>query len=262
MLPFVLTLRLARPEIPVFYMIRGDEATYVQQHGRWLRAKIAVLFQKALMRLGCHFVLVSEDLRALFEKRLGPIRPSYVLPNTLGKQIPPVRTFDGTLALVGHFNSVKNIEWAIKNLGSGRFHVHLFGNYDHPEEWRRPWLQSHGFVEDLPNQLRRSCSLVILSCTSAGFPNVALDALEAGCGIVVHRGFPFKYLPIHEAWRFDTPGEAKNVPQGQCGNPGCSDLERVLERLLRERRDFKVDNPEIIKLVESRWEDRVWSILG
>jgi len=262
MAPFVAILWLLRPAIPVFYMVRGDEITFVKQRGRRLRARIALSLQRLLVRLDCQFVFVCEDLRVLFQERLGCIERSFVLPNTLGKRLPAARTFDGTLALVGHFNSVKNIEWAIKNLSSGRFRVHLFGNYGHPEEWQRPWLQSHGFVEDLSNQLRQSCSLVVLSCMSAGFPNVALDALEAGCGIVVHRDFPFKYLPIHDAWRFDMPQAAKNGPHEASGDSGPSNLEQVLERLLREQRDFKEDNPELIRLIESSWEEKVWNILG
>jgi len=41
-----------------------------------------------------------------------------------------------------------------------------------------------------------------------------------------------------------------------------SELELVLERLLQEGRDFKKDNPEFIKLIESEWEKRVWEIFG
>ncbi len=40
----------------------------------------------------------------------------------------------------------------------------------------------------------------------------------------------------------------------------AGELELVLERLLCEKRDFKEDNPKLIKLIESDWEKRVWEI--
>lgn len=259
MAPFVAVLKLLKPSIPVVYMVRGDEISFVQRHGRRLRARVALWFQKLLARLGCHFVFVCEDLLALFEERMGKITNASVLPNTLGKPVPAVRPFDGRVGLIGHFDSVKNIEWAIQNLSGGRFEVHLFGNYTYPEEWHRPWLQSHGFVQDLRSQLRDKCSLVVLSYVDAGFPNVVLDALEAGCGVVVHDRFPFKYLPVHEAWRFSLASKMLSQQQ-EAGMP--SDLECTLGRLLREKRDFKNDNNVLIELVESDWEQRVWEILS
>lgn len=255
MFPFIFLLRLFRPSISVYYMVRGDEITYVKHYKRYLRALIAVIFQKLLLIFNCKFVFVCEDLRCLFEKRLGLIKKSYVLPNTLGKPLPSTRPFDGRLSLVGDFNTVKNIEWAIENLSGGRFEVHLFGNQTLPEKWRRPWLYPHGVVGDLKTELLASSSLLILADTSAGFPNILVEALEAGCGVLVHREFPFKYLPISDNWRFSL-SPSNNGYNGSAE----SELETVLNRLLREGRDFKHDNPELVKLIESDWQEKVWKI--
>ena len=78
--------------------------------------------------------------------------------------------------------------------------------------------------------------------------------------MVVHRDFPFKYLPIADEWRF-------NLNSLKHGNYKSKDeyngeLESVLDRLLYEKRDFKHDNPELIKLIESDWEQRVWEIFS
>jgi len=211
-----------------------------------------------LNTLGCHFVFVCEDLCILFEKRLGPISKSHVLPNTLGKPLPDIRPFDGRVALVGDFNTVKNVEWAIENLCSGKFEIHLYGNQTVPEKWRRPWLNAHGFVRDLTSALQHSASIVALSYIDAGFPNVLIESLEAGCGVVIHRRFPFKYLPIADEWRFSlNPSD----PNGRnTKNNRESNLEFVLDRLLQEKRDFKRDNLELIRLIESDWEKRVWEV--
>jgi len=239
-------------------MVRGDEITYVKQRKRYIRALVAFLFQKLLEVLGCRFVFVCDDLKVLFEKRLGLIRKSCVLPNTLGKRLPDTRPFDGRIALIGDFNTVKNIEWAIQSLSNGKFEVHLYGNRSLPEKWKKPWLHTHGVVENLTSALRQSVSLVILSCFSAGFPNVIIEALEAGCGVVVHREFPFKYLPISDEWRFSLNSTDRDNCNSKTKNE--SELELVLDRLSREKRDFKEDNPELIKLIESDWEKRVWGI--
>jgi len=258
--PLIAMLKLLRPNLPVYYMVRGDEITYVKHDRRYFRAFVAVILQRLLNVLGCHFVFVSEDLRLLFEKRLGKIRRSSVLPNTIGKLLPEIRPFDGRVALVGDFDTVKNIEWVIENLSSGKFEVHLFGNRMFPQKWKRPSLHAHGLVEDLTSALRQSASLVVLPDISAGFPNVVIEALEAGCGVVVHREFPFKYLPISNEWRF----ELNSTGGKNCGSEADpkTKLGSVLERLLKEKRDFKQDNPELIELVESDWEKRVWEIFS
>lgn len=260
MAPSILLLKLIRPSVPVYYMVRGDEATYVKYAKRYFRAFVGIILQRLLNALRCHFVFVCEDLRVLFENRLGKIRRSSVLPNTIGKPLPEIRPFDGCVALAGDFNTVKNIEWAIEHLSSGKFEVHLFGNRMLPEKWKRPWLHLHGIVKDLTSALRQSASLVVLPDISAGFPNVVIEALQAGCGVVVHRDFPFKYLPISNEWRFDL--NSLNGENYDSEADPKSDLESVLERLLEEKRDFKQDNPELIELVESDWEARVWEIFG
>jgi glycosyltransferase involved in cell wall biosynthesis len=259
--PFILLLKLIRPSVPVYYMVRGDEVTYVKQANRYFRAFVATVFQKLLNRLGCHFVFVCEDLLVLFEKRLGHIRKSCVLPNTLGKRLSDIRPFDGRIALVGDFDTVKNIEWAIDSLSSGKLEVHLYGNRTLPEKWRRGWLHAHGIVQDLTSCLRDSCSLVVFPDTSAGLSNVVVEALEAGCGVVVHREFPFKYLPISAEWRFDLYSPNHENHNSKISDQR-SDLECVLDRLLHEKRDFKKDNPELIELIESDWEQRVWEIFS
>lgn len=258
--PLIIVLGVICPGIPVYYMVRGDEITYVKQDKRCFRAFVALVFQKVLALLRCHFVFVCEDLRILFQKRLGPLRKCFVLPNTLGKRLPEIRPFDGRLALIGDFNTVKNIEWAIENLSDGKFEVHLYGNHTLPEEWQRPWLHAHGVVENLTSALRESVSLIVLSYIDAGFPNVIIEAFEAACGVVVHRNFPFKYLPISEEWRFSMNLSYCNTYNSKAKNE--SELESVLDRLLHEKRDFKCDNPEFIQLIESDWEKSVWEIFG
>jgi len=256
--PHVLALRLLRPGIPIYYMIRGDEITYVKHSKRHFRAVVALLFQKLLVLVKCHFVFVCEDLRVLFEKRLGPIKKHSVLPNTLGKHLPPTRPFDGRLGLIGDFATVKNIEWTIEQLHSGRFEVHLYGNRTLPEKWQRSWLCAHGFVKNLASVFRRSVSLIVLSYVDAGFPNVVIEALEAGCGCVVHTEFPFEYLPVADKWRFSL----NSSDHCNCSweNEQENNLEFVLTRLQQERRDFKRDNPELIRLIESDWEKKVVEI--
>ena len=261
MAPFILVLKLTHAGIPVYYMVRGDEITYVRQRRRHIRAIVAFLFQRLLVSLGCHFVFVCEDLYVLFEKRLGLIRKSSVLPNTLGKRLPTLRSFDRCVALVGDFGTVKNIEWALENLSKGRFEIHLYGNRTLPEKWVRPWLHAHGVVNDLTSALRQSGALVVLPYVEAGLPNVLVEALDAGCGVVVHRGFPFKYLPISDEWRFDLLPSNKAACNSNSGDRK-SGLESMLNRLSRDKRDFKRDNPELVKLIESDWEKRVWEVFG
>ena len=256
MAPCVVLLRLRWRDAPVYYMVRGDEATYAMKSGRPIRAYGAVLCQKILKLLGCYFVFVCDDLRVVFEKRLGPIERAAMLPNSIGRRLPATKPCNGRIAIVGDFGTVKNTEWAIENLSSGKYKVHLYGARKLPEKWRRSWLVNHGVVADLTEELKKQPALLLLPYVDAGFPNVIVEALQAGCPVVVHDRFPFQYLPYHDAWRFrlsDNPGS----------DPGDapSDLELFLDRVHDRKGDFASDNEQLVKIIESSWEDRVWDIL-
>jgi len=248
--PLAVLLRILRPQCPVFYMVRGDEVTYTAFAGRRFRSLVALLFQKALAVAGCRFVFASADLRRVFVRRLGRIRRSSLLPNTLGRPLPPSRPFDGRVALVGDFGTAKNIEHAIAALDGAGFRVDLYGNRSLPPQWRRPWLHAHGNVEDLVNRLKGS-SLVVLASLSEGFPNVLVEAVQAGCGVAVHSEFPFHRLPIAPAWRFDLSGRGD-----------ADSLRPVLDRLRAEQRNFKQDNRRLVTLLESNWPSRVREIFA
>lgn len=250
--PIVLFLKLLCPSLKAFYFVRGDEITWAHHHKRKARARLAFFFQWLLNTVHCVFVFVSKDLESLFEKRLGSIHKKAFAPNTLGIQLPPIRPFDGRVTLVGDFRTVKNIEGALARLESGNFLVDLYGNTSLPCEWERPWLTAHGVVRNLPECLKHS-TMVVFTSSTEGFPNVLLDALKAGCAVLVPFGFPFEYLPISPAWRFalsDTP--AKEGPDS---------LEQVLLGHYSSRRDFKADNKDLIRLVESDWRAHVWKAL-
>ena len=103
--------------------------------------------------------------------------------------------------------------------------------------------------------MKMNPALVILPYIDAGFPNVVIEALLAGCPVTVHDKFPFRYLPIHGAWRFKLLEGALTDDQRS-----LSDLEVFLDGLLREQRDFAKDNKPLIELVESDWERRVWEV--
>ena len=192
MAPCVVLLRLRWRDMPVYYMVRGDEATYAIERGRPIRAYVAVICQKILRLLECYFVFVSEDLRAVCESRLGPIRRAGILPNSIGRRLPAIRRWNGRIALVGDFGTVKNTEWAIENLSGGKYEGHLYGARTLPEKWRRSWLINHGIVADLTEELTKQPALLLLPYVDAGFPNVIVEALQAGCPIVVHDRFPFR----------------------------------------------------------------------
>lgn len=244
--PLAAALRFLIPGIVICYMVRGDEISYARHGGRPVRAWIALAFQRMLAACGCRFVFASEDLCEVFRGRLGPLGGSSVLPNTLGRVLGPTRAFDGEVAVVGEFGSVKNIEPVLEALSDGSFRVHVFGNSTVPRRWIRPWLKSHGRVTDLSEQLR-SCSVVVLNSVSEGFPNVLVEALEAGCAVVVRRGFPFEHLPVDANWRFD---------------PSCTDLKGLLQRLAMQRRDFIADNGPLVRLIESDWQGRVGDVFA
>ena len=248
MWPLVALLRCIRPAMRIFYMVRGDQVAWSLHSGRRFRARMAEIFQKLLGKLGCRFVFASDDLHEVFATRFGTIRCASVLPNTVGESLPPIRPFDGKVAVVGDFGTVKNIEHVLDSLEGGNFPVELFGNSSLPEYRRRPWLKAHGQVPDLTADLR-SVSLVVLASVSEGFPNVLLDALQAGCGVVVHNEFPFKNLPINENWRFHLrTGAGKSLPE-------------VLEELRAAKLDFRSNNKALIELVESDWSRRVFACL-
>lgn len=257
MAPLLIPLRLFHRRIPVFYMVRGDEVTYAKQAGHGLQARAALLCQRLLKRLGCHFVFVCEDLRALFEQRLGAFKRCSVLPNTIGRPMPPIGRFSRRVALVGDFGTVKNTEWALQRLSRGEYLVDLYGAREVPAEWRRPWLNCRGVVADLHGELAKRPALVLLPYIDAGFPNVVVEAMSAGCPVAVHQKFPFQHLPVHDAWRFTLSDNGVTTADSK-----PSELESFLNRLREQQRDFRQDNTDLVELVESSWEKRVWDVLG
>lgn len=252
--PFIAVVRFLLPSLTLVYMVRGDQILWARFHKRKIRAWTANIFQKWMSRLGCVFVFASEDLRITFTKRLGPINRTEVLPNTVGHPLPPSRPFDGRIAVVGDFETVKNIEFVLNSLCEGRYHVDLFGNTSLPEKWKRPWLQSHGIVADLSSHLKH-CSLVVLSSVTEGFPNVVVEALEAGCCIVAPEGAPFRRLPLNTRWRY------KMEPFNGHPKAGSNKkLTHVLHHIMTKQPDFKADNRVLYELIESDWEKRIWEI--
>jgi len=252
--PFIAVVRFLFPSLTLVYMVRGDQVSWARFQGRIVRARVAQILQKWMFKLGCVFVFASEDLRAAFTERLGPLRRADVLPNTVGYPLPPSRPFDGRVAVVGDFGTVKNIEFVLNSLRKGQYHVDLFGNTSMPEQRKQPWLQSHGVVADLPSHLKR-CSLVVLSSVSEGFPNVVVEALEAGCCVVAPNGSPFKELPLSPVWRY-----RMEPCNGHASSNHNEELTHVLRRLLAEQPDFRTDNRELYDLIESDWENRIWEI--
>lgn len=259
--PLVWILKLLRRDLPVYYMVRGDEVTWAQHANRPLRARAGRALQRLMVRLRCRFVFASADLHETFVERLGPIAWARVLPNTLGEPLPDIRPFDGRLAVVGDFASVKNIECVIECLAGGEHRVDLYGNRSMPDAWKRPWLHAHGFVRDLKSALGKS-SLLVLASVSEGSPNVLLDALQAGCGVVVHRGFPFRRLPVAEQWRFRLNRVRRPGAASGRGAADSADLPSVLRKLRSGRQDFKRANPALIRLVESDWRRRVLDVFA
>ena len=250
MVPLVALLKIINRNMTVYYMVRGDQVTWARHAKRSVRAWTARVFQKLMIILGCRFVFASKDLRQKFIRRFGEINWARVLPNTKGGPLPDIRAFDGRLAVVGDFESVKNIEYVLENLDGSGFNVSLYGNSKLPEMWKRPWLNACGVVDDLKSHLQNN-SLVVLASISEGFPNVLIDALEAGCGIVAHKKFPFEHLPLSDDWRFEL-----NAPPDHTD----SHLPSVLKNLRYSKEDFKSKNKALIDLIGSDWSARVFDI--
>ncbi len=239
MAPLFFLLRLFRPGHQLFYLLRGDEAGEALHAGRKLRARVALSGQRQLRRMGARFIYVSRDLQDRIEERIGPA-PGTLLPNTLGRPVPDTRPLDRRIGLVGDFGTVKNIEHVLEELRDTSWELHLFGNRELPRAWRLPNLVTHGMVPDLVEQLRKHCSLVVLSSSSEGFPNVLLEALEAGCSVLLHDRFPFRHLPLAPAWRYQ-------LKQGS--------LRERLDSLLGRDCQFKQENQELVELVIRGWGD-------
>jgi hypothetical protein len=259
MAPVAGIVRLVQPSCRLLYFIRGDEYGWAVNERRYVRGALALVFQKWLSLLRCRFVFVSEDLLCRFEQRLGPIHDKVVLPNTVGRVLPASRPVSRRLGLVGDFESVKNIEWALASLSRGMFDVALFGNHRLPARWKRPWLTAHGLSENLARDLAMHCDLVVLCSVSEGFPNVLIDACEAGCSVVMPFGYPFAALPIVPEWRVEMDGLTAALARESAGHE--SQLERRLLTLLREQRNFHADNPALFELLESDWNERVRAVV-
>lgn len=242
MAPLVLLLKLRRPSLGVRYMVRGDEYLEARARQRRLRAWTAVVLQGLLARLGARFVFVSWDLEELFLSRHPNLRDTRVLPNTLGRPLPPVRPFDGRVAVVGEFGGLKRIEWLLEELEESGCEAHVFGNATLPVRWKQPWVVSHGHVGDLVAELGMHCTLLAMASVSEGFPNVVIDAQASGCAIVLPETFPFARFPLAPTWRF---------PQ----EPGG--LRRRLAELGRAPRDFTLENGKLRDLLESDWGRRI-----
>lgn len=248
--PCLLVLKILKPKVRQYYMVRGDEISYVLLRKRYFRAIVAFVLQYLAKRLGCNFIFVCKDLEVLFEKRYGTIKKKVVFPNTLGVKLPEINEVGNRTAIIGDFNSVKNIEWVLESLSSGRYEVHVYGNRSLPEKYNKAWVVSHGIVSDLTSEFKKCPALLVLPYTDAGFPNVINDALLAGCPSVVHDKFPFTYLPYSDNWRYVLTKKPS------------SNLVSFLDYLVTSKRDFKKDNPELISLIESSWEDRVREIFN
>ncbi|NMC62406.1 MAG: glycosyltransferase [SAR324 cluster bacterium] len=235
--PTVVLLKALRPNLRINYMVRGDEWGEFIYQGRRLRAWFALFGQRLLRTAGVRFVFVSWDLKDRIEARIGDTT-HVILPNTLGHSISQIKVFDGRIGLVGDFASVKNIEYVLEELSKTTWECHLFGNRTLPETWNNRNIISHGMVDDLVAELKENCSLVVFSSLSEGFPNVLLEALEAGCSVLVHDSYPFQQLPISKFWRYNLePGSLRNR----------------LQQLIDEPRDFLRDNREFMELVAKDW---------
>lgn len=200
--PVVFLLKIISPRIRVYYMVRGDEIYEASAKKRKLRVYIAFFFQWCLWRLiKAKHLFVSWDLENLFVNRYGCNGNRTVLPNTTGRSVPPSRFFDGDVAVVGDFCSIKDIEWVLEELDGSEFKINIYGNSDLPAKWKRPGIVAHGHVNNLEKSLANSTMLIIAS-NSEGYPNIVNDALLAGCAVMVHDDYPFKYFPLADQWKF------------------------------------------------------------
>ncbi len=209
------------------------------------------------MSPGCLSLTAISIPEGVTGLEFGTFKNCSVLPNTIGRPMPSIRRFEGRVALVGDFGTVKNTEWALQRLSHGKYEVDLYGSREVPDEWRRPWLTCRGVVANLTQELAQRPALVLLPYVDAGFPNVVVEALLAGCPVAGHEEVPFRHLPVHDAWRFSLSGNGDHSSNGK-----PSDLESFLGRLHEHRRDFRQDNADLLRIVESNWEQRVWDVLG
>jgi hypothetical protein len=240
--PLVLAIRIRWPGTRVMYLVRGDEILEARWRGRWLRAWLAGRMQTLMVRCGVEFVFVSWDLEALFLERHPRLHGTRILPNTAGCVLPPVRPFDGRVAVVGDFGSLKRVDWLLEELRDSGCQIHLFGNRSLPERWRHQGIVSHGLVTDLAGELSIHCSLLVMASATEGFPNVLVDAQRAGCAVLLPNAFPFARFPLAQEWRFAL-------------EPGS--LAHALRTLSAKPRDFSWDNADLRALLERDWNELI-----
>lgn len=247
MAPLVLSFRLIGGRARVVYMVRGDEISEALQRKRLIRASVAYLFQWVLWRvLKAQHIFVSWDLKELFVTRFGNGATFNVVPNTVGSPLPASRRFDGTVTVIGDFESIKNIEWILNELEGSEFRVVIYGNTSLPMRWRTNWITSKGVVADLQVHLCQS-TLLAISSRSEGYPNIINEALVSGCAVVVHSGYPFEFFPLSSKWKFGC-------------QRGC--LLALLRKVHSDRIwTYDADNSELRTLVAKDWTSLMSSLL-
>ncbi len=244
MCPLIVFLKIVAPKTKVVYFVRGDEINEARDNGRFIRASVAFILQYTLWKLlSVKHVFVSWDLKKLFERRLGGPSTAAVVPNTLGCKVPASRRFDGNVALVGDFDSVKDIEWVLSELINTEFVVSLYGNSSYPVKWQASNVVSFGKVGDLSDRLRNQ-SLLVLSSKSEGYPNILNEALLAGCAVVVHTSFPFEFFPLSSKWKYSK-------------SPGAL-VTFLREVMARPEWRYDDDNKELSELIEVNWFELVF----
>lgn len=237
--PLIVFLKLFFPKLQVVYFVRGDEVLEASSRNRKLRRWIAFSLQYILWRfVKAKHAFVSWDLERLFRERYGSAGVSCVVPNTIGRQLPATRTFDGTVTVVGDFGTVKDIEWALNELSGSEFLVHLYGNSTSVPSCYEKNIISFGVVGDLTEALKKS-SLLIITSKSEGYPNIVNEALESGCAVALHNEFPFEFFPLNEKWKFSKKsGELLSFLRAIC----------MLEGWL-----YDEDNVALRTIVEKDW---------
>lgn len=239
--PLVVLIKIFFPKIDVIYFVRGDEVLEAQSRNRKLRRNIALFFQYVLWRgVKAKHIFVSWDLEVLFRRRYGAEGISCVVPNTIGRELPATRAFNGIVTIVGDFGTVKDIEWILKELSGSEFSVRLYGNSIQIPLWCAENIKSFGVIDELRVALENSTLLVVAS-NSEGYPNIANEALESGCAVVVHNAFPFEFFPLNEQWKFSKQSGA---------------LLQFL-RDIRLKNDWRYDEENVLlrHIVEKNWLD-------